>query len=191
MSEATSAAEKPKVRKSRLHLTPDEAQRLVAAAAKRGRHPFRDKVLLRLIYRHGLRASEARDPRWDDINLDAGTIHVRRKKMGKDSTHSMDRDELGGLRKLFKDLSGPFVFTTERGGPLSVDTIQYIVGAAGEACGLPDAHPHMLRHSAGYCLVNQGQDMRLIQDFLGHKTPMMTQHYTAMSPRRLAALRVR
>ena len=65
------------------------------------------------------------------------------------------------------------------------------VKAAGEACGLPNVHPHMLRHSAGYCLVNQGQDMRLIQDFLGHKTPTMTQHYTAISPHRLAALRVR
>ena len=191
MSEATSAAEKPKVSKSRLHLTPDEAQRLIATAAKRGRHPFRDKVLLRLIYRHGMRASEACDLRWVDIDLDAGTIYIRRKKMGKDSTHTMDRDELGSLRKLFKYATSPFVFTTERGGPLSVDTIQYIVRTAGEACGLPDAHPHMLRHSAGYCLVNQGQDMRLIQDFLGHKTPAMTMHYTAMSPRRLAALRVR
>ena len=111
--------------------------------------------------------------------------------MGKDSTHTMDRDELGGLRKLYKDASGPFVFTSERGGPLSVDSLQYIIKAAGEACGLPNVHPHMLRHSAGYCLVNQGQDMRLIQDFLGHKTPTMTQHYTAISPHRLASLRVR
>ena len=147
--------------------------------------------MLRLIYRHGMRASEACDLRWDDINLPEGTIYIRRKKMGKDSTHTMDRDELGGLRKLFKDTSSLFVFTTERGGPLSVDTVQYIVRTAGEACGIPDAHPHMLRHSAGYCLVNQGQDMRLIQDFLGHKTAMMTMHYTAISPRRLAALRVR
>ena len=52
---ATHSAEEK--RKVRLHLTPDEANKLIAAAGKRGRYPERDRVLVRLIYRHGLRAT--------------------------------------------------------------------------------------------------------------------------------------
>jgi integrase len=188
-----SAEEKRNVADRRLHLTPDEAHRLIAAAGKRGRYPERDKVLVRLVYRHGLRASEACDLRWDHLNLDDGTIIVRRKKMGKDSTHTMDRDELRDLRKLRRETNSPYVFSTERGGPLSVRTLQYIVAEAGKIAGLPEelSHPHALRHAAGYALINNDVDVRLVQEFLGHKTPAMTTHYTAVSPKRLAALRVR
>jgi integrase len=54
-----------------------------------------------------------------------------------------------------------------------------------------EAHPHMLRHAAGYMLANEGTDTRLIQDFLGHRDIRHTAHYTAISPKRLAAVRVR
>lgn len=193
MTNTRSAEEKRNVADRRLHLTPDEAHRLIAAAGKRGRYPERDKVLVRLVYRHGLRASEACDLRWDHLNLDDGTIIVRRKKMGKDSTHTMDRDELRDLRKLRRETNSPYVFSTERGGPLSVRTLQYIVAEAGKIAGLPEelSHPHALRHAAGYALINNDVDVRLVQEFLGHKTPAMTTHYTAVSPKRLAALRVR
>jgi integrase len=59
---ARSAEEKRKVNK-RLYLTPDEANRLITAAGKRGRYPERDRILVRLVYRHGLRTSEACDLR--------------------------------------------------------------------------------------------------------------------------------
>ena len=59
MSMTGSAIEMPSVATKRLHLTPDEANRLIEAAGKRGRYPFRDRVLLRAIYCHGLRLSEA------------------------------------------------------------------------------------------------------------------------------------
>jgi integrase len=148
--------------------------------------------MVRTVYRHGLRASEACDLRWTDLDLEAGTITVQRRKMGKASTHSMDRDELRDLRKLRKATNSPFAFVTERGGPFSVRTLQYTVREAGKLAGLPfDCHPHMLRHAAGYALINAETDMRLVQEFLGHKTPAMTAYYIAISPKRLAALRVR
>jgi integrase len=82
----------------------------------------------------------------------------------------MDRDELRDLRKLRQQVSGLYVFETERGGPLSVDALQYIVREAGKLAGLGvDAHPHMLRHAAGYMLANAGTDTRLIQAFRGHR----------------------
>lgn len=193
MTNASSDEENPHVSNSRLHLTPDEANRLIECAAKRGRQRFRDKVMVRMTYRHGMRASEVCALRWDHINLDEGTLYVRRRKMGKDSTHSFDRDELRDLRKLHKDRSGPFVFESERGGHASVDTLARIIKEAGELAKLPEnlAHPHALRHAAGYFLINNGVDVRLVQEHLGHKTPQMTMHYTAVSPTRLASVRVR
>jgi type 1 fimbriae regulatory protein FimB/type 1 fimbriae regulatory protein FimE len=182
---------KPKV-EARRYLRPDEAHRLIDAAGKRGRYPFRDKVLIRLVYRHGLRASEAVDMRWSQLDLDAGTLHVVRLKGSIDSTHSLDRDELRDLRKLRQQVSGRYVFETERGGPLSVDALQYIVREAGKLARLDvEAHPHMLRHATGYSLANDGTDTRLIQAFLGHADIRHTAHYTALSPKRLAAVRVR
>jgi integrase len=194
------AEEKPNVGRSpfspregqRLYLRPDEAHRLIEAVSKRGRYPFRDKVLVRLVYRHGMRASEAVGLRWDQVDLDAGTIHVKRRKMGNDSTHTMDRDELRDLRKLRQGSTGLYVFETERGGPLSVDALQRICREAGKLARLDvDVHPHMLRHAAGYCLINNGVDVRLVQDFLGHRSITTTAHYTALAPGRLAAVRVR
>lgn len=192
MSHITSAGENTHVSSRRRHLTPDEANRLIQAAAQRGRCRLRDKALVRMTYRHGLRATEAVNMRWDHINLDDRTIHIRRLKMGNDATHTMDRDELRDLRKLFKDRSGAFVFESERGGPLSHDMLTRIVREAGELAKLPvPVHPHMLRHAAGYMLINDGVDLRLVQDFLGHKDIKMTAHYTALAPGRLAAVRVR
>jgi integrase len=182
---------KPKVT-DRRYLRPTEARRLIEAAGKRGRYPFRDHVLVRLVYRHGLRASEAVGMRWSQVDLDAGTLHVARLEGSIDSTHSLDRGELRDLRKLRREVTGLYVFETERGGPLSVDALQYIVREAGRAAKLDvEVHPHMLRHAAGYSLANEGTDTRLIQVFLGHADIRHTTQYTAISPRRLAAVRVR
>jgi type 1 fimbriae regulatory protein FimB/type 1 fimbriae regulatory protein FimE len=191
MAKAASAGKKPKVA-DRRYLRPDEARRLIEAAGKRGRYPFRDKVLVRLVFRHGLRASEAVGMRWSQVDLDQGVIHVSRVKGSKDSTHSLDRDELRDLRKLRQQVAGLYVFETERSGPPGVDTLQYIVREAGRLARLDvEVHPHMLRHGTGYALANEGVDTRLIQDFLGHVDIRHTAHYTALSPRRLAAVRVR
>jgi integrase len=122
-------------------LRPDEANTLIEATGKVGRQPLRDQCLLRLIYRHGLRASEARDARWTDFDLTAGsgapkTFHVRRLKGSVDSVHTLDRDEVLALRRLKADSTSPFVFVSERGGPLSPDMIARIVERAGEAAKL-------------------------------------------------------
>jgi site-specific recombinase XerD len=104
----------------------------------------------------------------------------------------MDRDELRDLRKLPQSVTGLYVFETERGGPLSVDALQYVVRASAKAARLDvDAHPHMLRHAAGYMLANEGVDTRLIQAYLGHADIRLTVRYTELNPKRLAAVRVR
>ncbi len=135
MSKARSNDEKPKV-DDRLYLRPEGANRLIEAAGKRGRYPFRDKVLVRLIYRHGLRVSEATGLQWSFINLDTGEIHIKRLKGSNASTHTCDRDELRDLRKLRQQSTGLYVFETERGGPMSSDAVQYIVREAGKPAQL-------------------------------------------------------
>ena len=189
MSDNGKTEVKPKVRK---HLVPEEAQALIAAAGKRGRYPERDRIMLQLTYRHGLRAQEACDVVWDDFDLNRGTFTIRRVKAGNTSTHTLDSDELRALRKLRKATNSHLVFTTERGGPLSVTGLQYIVAEAGRLANLPfKVHPHMLRHATGYNLINNGIDVRTAQIFLGHKNIASTAIYTELSPRRLAAVRVR
>jgi len=134
MPASRSRGKKPKV-EDRRYLRPDEAHRLIDAAGKRGRYPFRDRVLVRLVYRHGLRASEAVKMRWSQVDLDAGVLHVARVKGSIDSTHSLDRDELRDLRKLRQQVTGLYVFETERGGPLSVDALR------NTSCGRPAGWP--------------------------------------------------
>jgi site-specific recombinase XerD len=169
---------------------------VIEAAGRVGRQRLRDQVLLRLMYRHGLRALEAKHTKWNDFDLTPGsgpkTFHVRRLKGSTDSVHTLDRDEVSALRKLKVGSTSPFVFVSERGGPLSPDMIARIVERAAETAKLGfHVHPHMLRHATGYALANEGTDTRLIQDFLGHASIANTVRYTKLAPGRLAAVRVR
>jgi type 1 fimbriae regulatory protein FimB len=169
--------------------------RMIVAAGKRGRNPLRDVVLLRLIYRHGLRAKEARLTRWPQFNLDSAgtkTFHVQRVKGSEDRPPTLGRNEVAGLRKLREASDGPFVFVSARGGPISADMVARVVTEAAEVAGIGfSVHPHMLRHSAGHMLADEGLDTRLIQDFLGHRDIRHTVRYTKLSPHRLASVRVR
>jgi site-specific recombinase XerD len=178
------------------YLRTDEANAVIDAVGRVGRQRLRDQVLLRLMYRHGLRASEAKHTKWSDFDLTPGsgpkTFHVRRLKGSTDSVHTLDRDEVAALRRLKASSTSPLVFVSERGGPLSADMIARIVERAAEAAQLGlHVHPHMLRHAAGYALANEGTDTRLIQDFLGHASIANTVRYTRLAPGRLAAVRVR
>src|SRR5690349_21267536 len=73
--------------RSREHLTPDEVERMIAAARQRGRYGNRDALLIMLAFRHGLRASGLIALRWDQIDFKAGTLDVNRLKQGSSSTH--------------------------------------------------------------------------------------------------------
>src|SRR4029077_1779476 len=109
---------KPKnadVRK-REHLTESEIEKLLSVA-RQTRHGHRDEALILLAYRHGFRVSELVALRWDQVELRAGRLHVTRLKNGEPSTHTLQGDEIRALRRL--DESGPYVFESERGGPMT------------------------------------------------------------------------
>jgi type 1 fimbriae regulatory protein FimB/type 1 fimbriae regulatory protein FimE len=138
-------------------------------------------------YRHGLRASELVDLRWDQIDFNSATLAVRRAKQGTPSTHPIRGDELRALRRLQReqDPKSPFVFTSERGSPFTTAGFARMVERAGEAAGLKfKAHPHMLRHACGFALAAKGHDTRALQAYLGHKNIQHTVRYTELSPTR-------
>ena len=171
--------------RSREHLTETEVEKLIEAA-KANRHGHRDATMVLVAYRHGLRASEICDLRWEQVDWNSATLHVRRVKSGKPSTHPVRGDELRSLRKLKRDApKSPFVFVSERGGPFTTASFNWMVKRAGQKAGLPfQIHAHMLRHATGYKLASDGHDTRSIQDYLGHKNIQHTVRYTELSPTR-------
>ena len=73
------------------------------------------------------------------------------------------------------------MFVTERGGPLTTDTLRKMVQRAGASARLPfPVHPHMLRHACGFKLANEGHDTRAIQQYLGHRNIQHTVRYTEL-----------
>lgn len=170
--------------RSREHLLSDEVDSLMKAAGQVGRHRLRDRALILVAYRHGLRVSELVGLRWDQIDFTHAQMHVNRLKSGSPATHPIEGDELRLLRRLKREYpETPFVFTTERGGSMTRSTMSKMVSRAGQGAGLPfPVHPHMLRHSTGYHLANKGAPTRTIQAYLGHKSIQHTVQYTALSP---------
>src|SRR5215831_17838228 len=155
-------------------------------AAKQNRHGHRDATMILIAYRHGLRVAELVDLRWDQIELDAARLHVRRVKKGTPATHPLRGDEMRALRRLQRESeTSAFVFVSQRGAPFSTSGFARMVERAGIAAELEfKAHPHMLRHACGFALANAGHDTRALQAYLGHRNIQHTVRYTELSPDR-------
>lgn len=172
--------------RKREYLSDNEVEQLRKAANNQGRHSLRDDTLILLMFRHGLRVSEAIALRWEQVDLKKGHLHVSRLKNGLPSTHPVRGVELRALRQLQRTYpQSPYVFISERQTPLTARTVHHIIARAGEQANLPfTVHPHMLRHSTGFYLANHGHDTRAIQSYLGHANIKNTVIYTELSPNR-------
>jgi type 1 fimbriae regulatory protein FimB len=177
----------------RKHLVAAEVEKLLAAA-KGARHETRDRCLLLLMFRHGLRVSEACGLVLSQVDIDSRVLHVRRLKDGLSTTHPLRGDELRAIKAWLADRARmkpdtDAFFISERRGPLSRKTAWVMIRAYGRRAGLSvEAHPHMLRHACGFALADQGADTRLIQDYLGHRNIQHTVRYTATNPARFERL---
>jgi type 1 fimbriae regulatory protein FimB/type 1 fimbriae regulatory protein FimE len=173
--------------RTREYLTEPEIERLLKAA-KANRWGARDAAMILVAYRHGLRAAELVDLRWDQVELGRNAvIHVRRVKNGTPSTHPLQGDEMRALRALMPDgkRNSPFVFVSERGAPFTTAGFAKMVARAGVAAKFKFVvHPHMLRHACGFALANDGHDTRSLQAYLGHRNIQHTVRYTELSPTR-------
>lgn len=172
--------------RTREYLTHSEVDRLATSASKLGRHGFRDALMVRLAYRHGLRVSELVGLRWDQVDLSAGTILVKRAKRGTPSSQPLAGWEIRALRKIARDYpDSPWLFVSERKSPMTADNVRRLVQRAGENAGLGAyVHPHQLRHACGFRLANDGVDTRSLQAYLGHRQIQHTVRYSELTPDR-------
>jgi integrase len=129
--------------REREHLRPDEIERLIEAA-RGNRHGGRDALMILMAYRHGLRASEVADLKWEQVDFDRSEIHVNRLKGGTPATHPLTGRELRELRRHKRDSPpAPFVFVSERGAPLTPPGFNRMVKRAAVAAKLGiKARPH-------------------------------------------------
>jgi integrase len=168
--------------RTREHLTVGEVEQLIECASTNRQGP-RDALMILPAFRHGLRAAEVCDLRWEQIDFATATLHVRRIKNGTPATHPLTGREMRGLRRHQRKASrSAFVFASERGAPLSAPGFSRMVERAGRAAKLGiKVHAHMLRHACGYALANAGHDTRALQAYLGHRNIQNTTRYTALA----------
>jgi type 1 fimbriae regulatory protein FimB len=177
----------------RKHLTDREVERILDAV-KGSRNEARDRCLILLMFRHGLRVSEACGLKFDQVDTDSRCIHVHRLKGSLSTTQPLRTAELRAIAAWLKQRarmapeSNAF-FVSEQRRPMHRSTVNLLIGKYSEAAGLAvDAHPHMLRHACGFALADQGIDTRLLQDYLGHRNIQHTVRYTATNPARFEKL---
>jgi integrase len=155
-----------------------------------GSQRYRDGAAILLAYRHGLRAAELCQLRWSQIDLRQGRLQVNRAKGGCASVHPLHGPELRALRPL--QGGRPYVFVTEAGTPVTTAWFLRMVQRTGVAAKLPfPVRPHMLRHSNGYKLANDGHDTRSLAHYLGHRNLQSTARYTALAEGRFAKILAR
>ncbi len=147
---------------------------------------LRDKTLFMLMYASGLRVSEVVSLQWNDVDLQNRILHITGKG-DKDRIvpffKGMD-DQLEDykLRYWQQYASDDHVFVNLRGKPFTSRGIQYLMQKHADAIGMSvNVHPHMLRHSFATHLLDNGADIRLVQELLGHSSLSTTQIYTHVS----------
>lgn len=160
----------------------DEAAQVVEHPSQSGRLALRNRALLELLYGAGLRVAEAVALDETDLDLDRCLVRVRSGKGDRDRVVPFGPPCADAIERWLAERGRPeagrAVFVNHRGGRLSVRSAWQIARDAGAMNGVPDVHPHALRHSCATHLLGAGADLRSIQEQLGHATLSTTQKYT-------------
>jgi len=152
--------------------------------------PERDRLLLELLYGCGIRNSELVGIDLDDVRLSAEAILIRGK--GKKERYVPFGDPVKKALASYLPMrqqittkrkqNVPALLINQRGGRLTTRSVGRIIKKIAVAKGLPpDVHPHTLRHAFGAHLLEEGADLRAIQEMLGHERLSTTQRYTQLS----------
>ena len=159
--------------------------------------PERDRLMVELLYGCGIRNSELVGINVDDIRLGAEAILIRGK--GKKERYVPFGDAVKSalasylphrqtaLSESRKNI--PALLINRRGGRLTTRSVGRIIKQIAVAKGLsPDVHPHTLRHAFGTHMLEEGADLRAIQEMLGHERLSTTQRYTQLSMKHLLSV---
>jgi len=152
-----------------------------------------DQAMLELAYASGLRLSELRNVRLEQLHLEAGFINVVGKgnkervvPLGRKAVAALERYLDAGRPKLVTPRTPANVFLTRRGTPFAPVTLWLRVKQRVRRAGIPrNVTPHMLRHSFATHLLEHGADLRVIQELLGHASISTTEVYTHVTGNRL------
>ena len=142
----------------------------------------RNRLILQILYRCGLRVGELVHLKIGDINLDERELFVRKGKGNKQRVVILD-DVISGLLSLYLRDSTPedydrYLFQSSHGGHLTTRSIQYIVEKCGKKAGLTQKiTPHMFRHSLAVHSIKAGMNIRSVQKRLGHSSLKTTMIY--------------
>jgi integrase/recombinase XerD len=152
-----------------------------------------DTAILELAYASGLRLAELRGLRLEQLHLEAGFINVIGKgnkervvPIGKKAIAAVQRYLDAGRPKLVTPKSPAAVFLSKRGTPFAAVTLWLRIKNRVRRAGISrNVTPHMLRHSFATHLLENGADLRIIQELLGHASISTTQVYTHVTGNRL------
>lgn len=147
---------------------------------------IRDLALLELLYGCGLRAAEVCELRLSDVRRDQGMLIVRGKgeKTRMVPYAPATLAAIDAWLAIRPESRADNLLLTTRRNPLSTSDVRRIVRGAGQRAGV-EIHPHSLRHACATHLMEEGADIRMIQEFLGHANITTTQIYTSVSETQL------
>jgi integrase/recombinase XerC len=159
--------------------------------------PERDRLMLELLYGCGIRNSELVGINIDDIRMSAEAILIRGKGKKEryvpfgDAVKSALAKYLPARQFVLSEFrkSTPALLINQRGGRLTTRSVGRIIKKIAVAKGLSaDVHPHTLRHAFGTHMLEEGADLRAIQEMLGHERLSTTQRYTQLSMKHLISV---
>ncbi len=174
-------------------LSNDEIAKLLAPESAETAESLCDQAILELAYASGLRLSELKNLRLEQLHLDAGFINVIGKgnkervvPVGRKAVEALNRFIEAGRPKLITPKSPANVFLTRRGTPFAAVTLWLRIKNRVKRAGVErNITPHMLRHSFATHLLEHGADLRVIQELLGHASISTTEIYTHVTGNRL------
>jgi integrase/recombinase XerD len=174
-------------------LTNSEIEKLLAPETPATPQSLCDQAVLELAYASGLRLSELRNLRLEQLHLEAGFINVIGKgnkervvPVGRKAVEALKRYIEMGRPKLVTPRSPANVFLTRRGTPFASVTLWLHIKRRVRRAGTErNVTPHMLRHSFATHLLDHGADLRVIQELLGHASIGTTEVYTHVTGHRL------
>jgi len=177
-------------------LSPEEIDRLLVPPLEADPSALCDHAVLELAYASGLRLAELRGVRLEQLHLDAGFVTVVGKgdkervvPVGRRAIEAISRYLASGRPALVTPKSPALVFLTRRGTGFGHVTLWERIKRAVRRSGIERAvTPHMLRHSFATHLMENGADLRVIQELLGHSSIATTEVYTHVAGRRLAEI---